>query len=104
MSFDAWRADGTLALFGHFGWSAPVVCFRVHLMMKILTVARVFAFVLFLFVPAISVMLFAGFVLHSTYWFKWLGLPVLLVNGAILFVQPIKSLIGLQLIKMGRGG
>jgi hypothetical protein len=42
--------------------------------------------------------------LHSTYWFKWLGLPVLLVNGAILFVQPIKSLIGLQLIKMGRGG
>ena len=69
--------------------------------MKIFTVLRVFAFVLFLFVPAISVMLFAGFVLHSTYWFKVLGLPVLLANGAILFVQPIKSFVGLQLTKMG---
>jgi hypothetical protein len=71
--------------------------------MKILIVLRVFAFVLFLFVPAISAMLFAGFVLNSTYWFKWLGLSALLVNGLILFVQPIKSLIGLQLMKMGRG-
>ena len=70
--------------------------------MKILTVLRVFAFVLFLFVPAISVMLFAGFVLNSTYWFRWAGLPVLLANGAILFVQPVRSFIGLQLMKMGQ--
>jgi hypothetical protein len=68
--------------------------------MKILTVVRVFAFVLFLFIPSISVMLFAAFVLKSAYWFKVLGLPVLLANGIILFVQPIKSLIGLQLAKM----
>ncbi len=72
--------------------------------MKIFTVLRVFAFILFLFVPAISVMLFAGFVLHSTYWFTWLGLPTVLANGAILFVQPIRSLIGLQLTKMGKTG
>lgn len=70
--------------------------------MKILTVMRVFAFILFLFIPSIAVLSFAGFVLHSTYWFKWLGLPVLFANGAILFVQPIRSLIGLQLTKMGQ--
>ncbi len=70
--------------------------------MKILTVMRVFAFILFLFIPSIAVLSFAGFVLNSTYWFKWLGLPVLFANGAILFVQPIRSLIGLQLTKMGQ--
>ena len=70
--------------------------------MKILTVLRVFAFILFLFIPSIAVLSFAGFVLNSTYWFKWLGLPVLFANGAILFVQPIRSLIGLQLTKMGQ--
>jgi hypothetical protein len=70
--------------------------------MKILTAVRVFAFVLFLFLPSLAVMLFAGFVLHSSYWFTALGLPILLVNGIALFVQPIKSLIALQLIKMGR--
>jgi hypothetical protein len=71
--------------------------------MKILIVLRVFAFVMFLFLPAISAMLFAGFVLNSTYWFKWLGLSALLINGLLLFVPPFKSLISLQLIKMGRG-
>lgn len=71
--------------------------------MKILTVVRVFAFVLFLFIPSISVMLFAGFVLKSSYWFTALGLPTLLVNGIICFVQPLKSLIGLQLTKMSGG-
>jgi hypothetical protein len=70
--------------------------------MKLLTVVRVFAFILFLFIPSIAVLSFAGFVLNSTYWFKWLGLPVLFANGAILFVQPIRSLIGLQLTKMGQ--
>lgn len=70
--------------------------------MKIFIVLRVFAFVLFLFLPSILVMLFAGFVLGSTYWFKVLGLPTLVLNGLILFVQPIKSLIGLQLTKMGQ--
>jgi uncharacterized protein (DUF983 family) len=58
--------------------------------------------VLFLFLPSIGVMLFAGFVLHSTYWFNMLGFPMLLVNGIICFVQPVKSLIGLQLTKMGQ--
>ena len=71
--------------------------------MKILTVVRVFAFILFLFLPSIGVMLFAGFVLHSTYWFNMLGFPTLLLNGIILFVQPVKSLIGLQLMKIGGG-
>jgi hypothetical protein len=70
--------------------------------MKILTVLRVFAFILFLFVPSIAVLSFAGFVLHSTYWFKVLGLPVLIGNGAILFIQPVRSLIGLQLQKMAQ--
>ena len=69
--------------------------------MRLFTVLRVFAFILFLFLPSIAVLSFAGFVLNSTYWFKWLGLPVLFANGAILFFQPIRSLISLQLIKMG---
>jgi len=69
--------------------------------MQFYTVLRVFAFILFLFLPSIVVLSFAGFVLNSTYWFKWLGLPVLFANGAILFVQPVRSLISLQLIKMG---
>ena len=68
--------------------------------MKILTVIRVFGFILFLFLPSIAVLSFAGFVLHSTYWFKLLGLPVLFANGIILFVQPMKSFVGLQLTKM----
>jgi hypothetical protein len=68
--------------------------------MKILTVVRVFAFVLFLFLPSISAMLFAGFVLKSAYWFKLLGVPILIANGIVLFVQPVKSLIALQFAKI----
>ena len=71
--------------------------------MTILTVLRVFTFVLFLFVPSIAVMLFAGFVLKSSFWFTALGLPALILNGLAMFVQPAKSLIALKLIKMGRG-
>ncbi len=70
--------------------------------MKILTVVRVFAFVLFLFLPSIAVMLFAGFILKTSFWFTVLGLPVLVVNGVVLFIQPVKSLIGLHLMKISR--
>lgn len=70
--------------------------------MALVTAFRVFAFILFLFIPTIAYLMFAGFVLNSTYWFKTLGLPLLIANGIILFVQPVKSLIGLQLQKMGR--
>ena len=70
--------------------------------MKIFTVFRVFAFILFLFLPSIAVLSFAGFVLNSTYWFKRLGLPVLFANGAILFVQPVRSFVALQFTKMGQ--
>ncbi len=72
--------------------------------MKILTVIRLFLFVLFLFVPSIGVMLFAGFVLKSSFWFAALGLPALVLNGLAMFVQPAKSLIALKLIKMGQRG
>lgn len=71
--------------------------------MRILTVIQLFLFVLFLFTPSIGVMLFAGFVLKSSFWFTALGLPTLIVNALAMFVQPAKSLIALKLIKMGRG-
>lgn len=71
--------------------------------MQFVTVVRLFAFILFLFIPSIAVMLFAGFVLQSSFWFTALGLPVLLINALAMFVQPAKSLIALKLIKLGRG-
>lgn len=70
--------------------------------MKLLIVLQVFAFVLFLFIPSIAVMLYAGFILRSSFWFTALGLPVLVVNGIALFVQPLRSLIALRLTAMGR--
>lgn len=70
--------------------------------MKLLTVLQVFAFVLFLFIPSIGIMLFAGLVLKSTFWFVALGLPTLFVNGIALFVQPLRSLIALRFIAYGR--
>jgi hypothetical protein len=71
--------------------------------MLFLTVLRVFAFILFLFTPSIGVMLFAGFVLKSAFWFAALGLPALVLNGLALFVEPARSLIALKLVKTGRG-
>ena len=68
--------------------------------MIFVTVIRAFAFVLFLFVPSIAVMLFAGFVLKSAWWFVALGLPVLLVNGAVCLIQPVRGFIGLRLKQM----
>ena len=72
------------------------------IIMRILTVVQVFLFALFLFIPSIGVMLFAGFVLKSSFWFAALGLPALIINSLAMFVQPAKSLIALKLIKMGR--
>ena len=71
------------------------------MIMRILTVVQVFLFALFLFIPSIGVMLFAGFVLKSSFWFAVLGLPALIINSLAMFVQPAKSLIALKLIKMG---
>jgi hypothetical protein len=70
--------------------------------MKLLAVARVFAFMMFLFVPSIAVLLFAGFILKSTAWFVGLGLPVLLANGIFLLFRPVRKQVSLRLNAMAR--
>jgi hypothetical protein len=71
--------------------------------MKLRIVVEVFAFILFLFLPSIAVMLFAGFILKSSAWFIGLGLPVLLVNGLATFLKPMRGLIGSRLDTIARG-
>jgi hypothetical protein len=65
--------------------------------MKFIIVLRIFAFMLFVFLPAIGVTMFAAFVLKSTWHFQWLGLPALFVNALLVFVQPGRRLIARQL-------
>ncbi|MFM9977776.1 MAG: hypothetical protein ACKVOP_06990 [Sphingomonadaceae bacterium] len=62
--------------------------------MQILVVLRVFAFILFLFVPSIAVMLFLGFVVRDTNYFVGFGLTTLLGNGVLLFLPPFRAMIG----------
>lgn len=65
--------------------------------MKLLIVLRIFAFMLFMFLPSIAVMLFAGFVLQSNWWFQLLSLPTLLVNGIVAYAKPSRRKIGEKL-------
>lgn len=58
---------------------------------------RVFAFLMFLFVPSILVLLFAGFVLRDSFWFGFLGLATLIANGAAIFFGPARILVSRKL-------
>jgi len=70
--------------------------------MQFLIVLRVFAFLLFLFVPSIIVLLFLGFVVRDTNYFVGIGLATLLGNGILLFLPPFRGLIGDYLQSMSR--
>ena len=61
--------------------------------MKILAIFRIFAFMLFLFIPSISVLLFAAFIFKSSWWFQVLGLPALLLNGVFVCLKPVRRMI-----------
>ncbi len=62
--------------------------------MRILAILRIFAFMMFIFIPAIAVLLFAAFVLKSSWWFQVLGLPALVFNGLFVVLKPIRRMIG----------
>jgi hypothetical protein len=68
--------------------------------MQLIIVARVFAFFLFLFLPAISVLMFFGLFVPGTHYFVGLGLLALLSNGLVVLFKPVRSLIGAHLQKM----
>jgi hypothetical protein len=68
--------------------------------MKILVVIQVFAFMAFLFVPSIAFLMFIAFLTKSTWWFVFLGLPALVVNGVLTLVEPGRSLIRGRLRKI----
>jgi hypothetical protein len=68
--------------------------------MQLIIVARVFAFFLFLFLPAISVLMFFGFVVPDTHYFTRFGLLALLGNGLIVLFKPVRTLIGAYLTKI----
>jgi hypothetical protein len=65
--------------------------------MKLVIVLRIFAFMLFVFLPAIGVTMFAAFILKSTWYFQWLGLPALFLNAVIVFAPPVRGMVGRQL-------
>jgi hypothetical protein len=72
--------------------------------MQFLVVIRVFAFFLFLFLPALSVLMFFGFVVRDTHYFVGFGLFALVGNGVLLLFKPVRQLIGqhLQTISAAR--
>ena len=65
--------------------------------MHILTVLRVFAFYLALFLPAIAVLLFFGFVVRDTHYFVGFGLLALVGNGVFVMLPPVRALIRAKL-------
>jgi hypothetical protein len=68
--------------------------------MQLLRVVRVFAFFLFLFLPAISVLMFFGFAVPDTHYFVGFGLLALAGNGLFVLFKPVRALIGAHLQKM----
>jgi hypothetical protein len=70
--------------------------------MQLLIVLRVFALILFLFLPSIAVMLFMAFVVRDTGYFIGFGLITLIGNGLVLFVPIIKNAIGAHLNAIAR--
>ena len=71
--------------------------------MQFLTVLRIFAYIMFLFIPSIAVLLFFSFVVRDADYFKWLGLGSLLANGIFVLLPPVKARIGKHVHKIGGG-
>ncbi len=53
---------------------------------------RVFALFAFAFSPAMAFLVFVALLTHSTWWFVFLGLPTLIVNALLVWLQPGRSL------------
>ena len=101
----------------HFGLFEPYLCSRggttktalnpriygILRAMQFLTVLRIFAYIMFLFVPSIAVLLFFSFVVRDADYFTWLGLGSLLANGIFVLLPPVKARIGKHIRKIGGG-
>lgn len=59
-------------------------------MKTFLIAGRALLILILLFLPSIGVLLVAGFLTGSTWWFGFLGLPALLANGTALLVKPVR--------------
>lgn len=62
-------------------------------MKNLLIAAKVLAFVNFLFVPSIAVIVFVAFLANSTWWFAFIGVPVLFGNLILLLIGPVRRFV-----------
>ena len=62
-------------------------------MSAFLIVLRVYAFILFIFLPSIAVMVLAAYFTEGSFWFIALGIPTLLANGLWAISKRGKALI-----------
>ena len=66
-------------------------------MTQFLIVLRVFALFAFAFAPSMAFLVFIAILTQSTWWFAFLGLPALLVNGLLVLFQPGRGLMREQI-------
>jgi hypothetical protein len=64
---------------------------------NLLTTLRVFALFAFAFSPSMLFLVFIAYLTGSTWWFVFLGLPTLIVNGLIILLRPGRTLFESQL-------
>ena len=77
------------------GWSRASCLFRIlyavvpRLLLKTFMISvRALAILILLFMPSILALMGIAFLTGSTRWFGYLGLPILLINGAVVFAKP----------------
>ena len=66
-------------------------------MTQFLIVLRVFALFAFAFAPSMVFLVFIAFLTKSTWWFAFLGLPTLIVNGFLVLLQPGRGMMREQI-------
>ncbi len=71
---------------------------------QFLIVLRVFALFAFAFLPSMAFLIFIAFLTQSSWWFAFLGLPALVINGLLVLLQPGRGLFeaGIRAIKSSR--
>ena len=68
--------------------------------MQFLMVIRIFAYVMFWFIPSIAVLLFFSFVVRDVNYFTWFGLTSLFANGIFVLLPPVKTRIKKGFLKI----
>lgn len=62
-------------------------------MKNLLIAAKVLAFVNFLFVPSIALIIFVAYLAGDTWWFAFIGIPALFGNLIFLLINPMRSFV-----------